>query len=103
MQDVQSYVDHNYYKNLTLEEVAPLFGYNSVYFGKVFSKEVGVTFNSYVNQKRIDEAKKLLVNEDIKIYDIADRVGYSDVDYFSRKFRSIEGMSPADYRKRNKV
>jgi len=99
MQDVQSYVDHNYFRNLTLEEVAPLFGYNNVYFGKVFSKEVGVNFNTYLNQKRIDEAKKLLESEDIKIYDIADRVGFSDVDYFSRKFRALEGMSPADYRR----
>ena len=100
MQDVQSYVDHNYFRNLTLEEVAPLFGYNSVYFGKVFSKEVGLNFNTYVNKKRIDEAKKLLESGDIKIYDIAQRVGFSDVDYFSRKFRSLEGMSPADYRKK---
>jgi two-component system response regulator YesN len=103
MQDVQSYVDHNYFRNLTLEEVAPLFGYNSVYFGKVFSKETGISFNAYVNQKRIDEAKKLLVSENIKIYDIAERVGFSDVDYFSRKFRSIEGMSPADYRRKNRI
>nr|MCR5102707.1 helix-turn-helix domain-containing protein [Butyrivibrio sp.] len=102
MEDVQAYVDHNYYKNLTLEEVAPLFGYNSVYFGKVFSKEVGVNFNTYLNQKRVDEAKKLLIDDSIKIYDIAERVGYSDVDYFSRKFKTLEGMSPADYRRNNK-
>lgn len=103
MEDAASYVDHNYFKNLTLEEVAPLFGYNNVYFGKVFSKEIGISFNTYLNKKRIEEAKKLLAGSDIKIYDIAERVGYSDVDYFGRKFRSIEGISPADYRKKAKV
>ena len=102
MQDVQAYVDHNYFRNLTLEEVAPLFGYNNVYFGKVFNKEVGVSFNTYVNKKRIEEAKKLLADSDIKIYDVAERVGFSDVDYFSRKFRTMEGMSPVDYRKKAK-
>ena len=69
----------------------------------MFSKETGIRFNAYVNQKRIDEAQKLLVSENIKIYDIAERVGFSDVDYFSRKFRSIEGMSPADYRRKNRI
>lgn len=103
MEDASSYVDHNYFKNLTLEEVAPLFGYNNVYFGKVFSKEIGVSFNTYLNKKRIEEAKKLLAGSDIKIYDIAERVGYSDVDYFGRKFRSMEGVSPADYRKKTRA
>ncbi|SER97251.1 two-component system, response regulator YesN [Butyrivibrio fibrisolvens] len=103
MEDAAAYVDHNYFKNLTLEVVAPLFGYNNVYFGKVFSKEIGVSFNTYLNKKRIEEAKKLLTSSDIKIYDIAERVGYSDVDYFGRKFRSMEGISPADYRKKAKV
>ena len=73
-----------------------------MYFGKVFSKEIGVSFNTYLNKKRIEEAKKLLTSSDIKIYDIAERVGYSDVDYFGRKFRSMEGISPADYRKKAK-
>ena len=99
MQDVLSYIDHNFQSNLTLEEVAPLFGYNSVYFGKVFSKSTGSSFNSYLNERRILQARKLLEDDDLKIYEIAARVGYSDVDYFSKKFRSQEGISPADYRR----
>ncbi len=99
MQDVLSYIDHNFQGNLTLEEVAPLFGYNSVYFGKVFSKSTGSSFNSYLNERRIIQARKLLEDDDLKIYEIAARVGYSDVDYFSKKFRSQEGISPADYRR----
>ncbi len=99
MQDVLSYVEHNFQSPLTLEEVAPLFGYNSVYFGKLFTKTTGTSFKTYINNRRIREAKELLENGDRKIYEIAQLVGYSDVDYFSKKFRAAEGMSPADYRR----
>jgi two-component system response regulator YesN len=103
MQDVLSYIDHNFQSNLTLEEVAPLFGYNSVYFGKVFSKSTGNSFNSYLNERRVEEAKKLLADDHLKIYEIATRIGYSDVDYFSKKFRSQVGLSPADFRRQLRV
>lgn len=99
MADVMSYIDHNYAQSLTLESVAPLFGYNSVYLGKVFSKMAGTNFNTYLNEKRIEEAKKLLSSSHMKIYEIATKIGYNDVDYFSKKFRAREGMSPADYRR----
>lgn len=101
--DVCDYVLHNYMNDLTLESVAPLFGYNNVYFGKVFAKEAGKSFNSYVNDVRLTEAEKLLKDTDLKIYEISARTGYNDVDYFSKKFRQVVGMSPAEYRKREKA
>ena len=48
---------------------------------------------------RIDEAKKLLANNALKVYEIADLVGYSNVDYFHKKFKKYVGTSPAEYRK----
>nr|MCR4904251.1 helix-turn-helix domain-containing protein [Butyrivibrio sp.] len=99
VEDVISYIDRNYSEALTLEEVAPLFGYNSVYFGKLFSKATNSTFNCYLNDRRIEEAKKLLEDNELKIYEIAAKTGYNDVDYFSKKFKQKEGMSPADYRR----
>lgn len=103
IEDVVSYIDHNYAQSLTLEEVAPLFGYNSVYFGKLFSKEMNISFNSYLNEKRMIEAKKLLRDSELKVYEIAARVGYNDVDYFSKKFKNSEGKSPADYRRNSRI
>jgi two-component system response regulator YesN len=103
IEDVVSYIDHNYAQSLTLEEVAPLFGYNSVYFGKLFSKEMNISFNSYLNEKRMIEAKKLLRDSELKVYEIAARVGYNDVDYFSKKFKNSEGKSPADYRRSSRI
>lgn len=99
MDEVLHYIRHNYRENLKLESIAPLFGYNSSYLGKIFSKKMGINFNTYVDQVRIEEAKKLLKQDSIKVYEIAERVGYSNVDYFHKKFKKIVGTSPAEYRK----
>lgn len=98
IEDILYYIDHNYQNSLKLETIAPLFGYNSAYLGKVFSKSVGETFNSYVDRKRIDKAKELLSGE-LKVYEIAKIVGYAHVDYFHMKFKKYTGVSPAEYRK----
>lgn len=99
MDEVLYYIHHNYRENLKLETIAPLFGYNSSYLGKVFSKRVGINFTSYVDQVRINEAKKLLEQDQFKVYEIAKQVGYSNVDYFHKKFKKYVGTSPAEYRK----
>lgn len=99
MDEVLYYIHHNYRENLKLENIAPLFGYSSSYLGKVFNKKLGVNFNSYVDQVRIDEAKKLLEQDTLKVYEIAEQVGYSNVDYFHKKFKKYVGTSPAEYRK----
>lgn len=99
MDEVLYYIHHNYRDNLKLESIAPLFGYNSSYLGKIFSKKLGINFNAYVDTVRIDEAKKLLANNALKVYEIADLVGYSNVDYFHKKFKKYVGTSPAEYRK----
>ena len=99
LDEVLHYIHHNYQENLKLETLAPLFGYNSSYLGKLFSKKLGINFNSYLDQVRITEAKKLLQDESMKVYEIAEQVGYKNVDYFHRKFKKYEGTSPAEYRK----
>lgn len=99
---IMHYIKHNYMENLKLETIAPLFGYNSSYLGKIFNKKVGVSFNSYVDSIRIEESKKLLEHESLKVYEIAERVGYQNVDYFHMKFKKHTNMSPAEYRKKMK-
>lgn len=103
LDDILHYIDHNYANNITLENIAPLFGYNSSYLGKIFSKKMGQNFNSYVDHIRIEHSKELLLNDDAKVYSIAERVGYRNVDYFHIKFKKYVGQSPAEYRKKNKL
>ena len=99
MNDILHYINHNYMDNLKLETLAPLFGYNSAYLGKIFTKKVGESFNSYLDRVRIEQSKILLEDETLKVYEIAERIGYKNVDYFHKKFKKYVGESPAEYRK----
>ena len=99
LDDILHYIEHNYADNITLENIAPLFGYNSSYLGRIFSKKMGETFNSYLARVRIEHSKQMLRQEDTKIYVIAEKVGYHNADYFHIKFKKYVGMSPAEYRK----
>ena len=99
LDDILFYIDHNFQNPIKLETIAPLFGYNSAYLGKIFSKAVGENFNSYIDHKRIDLSMQLLSENKLKVYEIAEQIGYKNVDYFHKKFRKYVGISPAEFRK----
>ncbi len=99
MDDILYYIEHNYHTNLRLETISSLFGYNSSYLGKIFNKTVGESFNTYADKVRVGKARELLEQKDLKVYEIAEKVGYKNVDYFHKKFRKYVGQSPAEYRK----
>lgn len=103
LDDILYYIDHNYQSNIKLETIAPLFGYNSAYLGKIFNKTVGESFNSYIDHMRIEHSKELLIQSTGKVYEIAEKVGYRNVDYFHKKFRKYVGESPAEFRKKNGI
>ena len=100
LDDILYYIEHNYHTNIKLESIAVLFGYNSSYLGKIFHKTVGESFNSYVDQVRVNHAIELLKENRYKVYEVAERVGYKNVDYFHKKFKKYVGESPAEYRKK---
>ena len=100
--DILYYIAHNYSQPLRLESIAPLFGYNSSYLGKLFTQKTGQNFNAWLDALRIREAEHLLSSTSMKVYEIATQVGYRNVDYFHQKFRKQNGMSPAEYRKNRK-
>lgn len=99
LESVLDYIDHNYYRNLRLESIAPLFGYTSSYLGKLFKKKFGESFNSYLDSVRIESAKTLLKENQYKVYEISEKVGYKNRDYFHKKFKKYTGTTPAEYRK----
>lgn len=103
LDDILYYIDNNYQNNIKLETIAPLFGYNSAYLGKLFTKAIGENFNSYVDHRRIEHSKKLLEQKNIKVYEVSEQVGYKNVDYFHKKFKKYVGISPAEYRKQLKL
>jgi two-component system response regulator YesN len=87
-------------ENIRLENIASLFGYNSSYLGKMFSLKLGESFNSYVDKVRIENSKELLMQKSLRIYEIAEKVGYQNTDYFYMKFKKNTGITPAEYRKK---
>lgn len=96
--DVIQYVHLHYREQVNLKKVADKFFVNAAYLGRVFQKATGVNFNQYVNQLRIAEAKKLLLQTDKLIYEIAHEVGYAESKYFIVKFTQEAGKSPLEYR-----
>ncbi|WP_044914258.1 response regulator transcription factor [Butyrivibrio sp. WCE2006] len=100
--DIISYTDRNYAQPLTLEDLASQFGYNSGYLGRLFTRTTGTGYNYYLNECRINKAKGFLAEGQYKVYEVAQLVGYNDVDYFGKKFRKHAGMTPAEFRRHMK-
>ncbi len=95
---VLRYMDQNYSKGLTLPEVAKVAHMAPSYFSMYFKKEMGENYNQFVNRMKIERAKELLQNPSVKIHEVGTLVGFEDSKYFSRKFRTITGMTPREYR-----
>ena len=93
------YIEQNYGENLKLETLAQLFGYNSAYLGKLFKSNVGECFNSYLGRVRIANAKKMLQEDNLKVYEISKRIGYTHIEYFYKMFKKHVGKNPSEYRK----
>ncbi len=99
MERVVQYIHANYNQELRLEMLANIFGYNSAYLGKVFHQYMGDNFNNYLDKIRITEAKRLLAEDEYKVYEVAEKVGYTNINYFHNKFKKYVGVSPLSYKK----
>ncbi|MNS40732.1 putative response regulatory protein [compost metagenome] len=100
-QDVKIMLDmihRNYGDNLKLETLAGVLNYNNAYLGKLFKNATGEYFNTYLDKVRIEQAKRML-QEGMKVYQVAEKVGYTNADYFHSKFKRYVGTSPSVYRK----
>jgi YesN/AraC family two-component response regulator len=101
MQKITEYLHYHYNDpELAVPHVAELFHINSNYLSKRMKKEVGVSFLEYLTELRISKAKEILDNsmQNIKIGDLAIKVGYTNQYYFSRLFKNRVGVCPVDYK-----
>lgn len=94
------YVHKNYDKKIDLNEIAKNYGLSKNHFCKIFKNQYNVSPHTFLISVRIDEAKNLLKSGKYMINEIAEKVGYEDVAYFSRIFKLKEGLSPLKYLKR---
>ena len=87
-------------EDLSLEQVACAVHTSKFYFCKIFKKETGVNFTDYLSRVRLERAKNLLLNPNLRISEIAYEVGFQSLTHFNRVFKRILGRSPTDYRVR---
>ena len=99
IRQAKQYIEENYSRSLTLEEVSEMAGFAPGYFSTLFKKETGVTFLEFLQSVRMDAAKKLLVSGNEGMNVICEKVGYADVKYFTKCFIKYTGLKPGEYRK----
>jgi len=96
----EQYVQENYSEvELSVDKICKTLAVSSAYFSTVFKRDTGKTFIEYLTDYRMEEASKLLLNDNLKTYVIAERVGYSDPNYFTYVFKRKYGLTPSKYRK----
>ncbi|MBC8062857.1 MAG: response regulator [Clostridiaceae bacterium] len=93
-----AYMKANVIKGLSLKDVSDYLYISTWYLSKLIKKETGSTFIDVLNEIRIDEAKKLLLQPQYKIYEVSSMIGFTDVTYFNKLFKSITGLKPMEYR-----
>jgi AraC-like DNA-binding protein len=99
-QNIKQYIETHYADpNLSLNHLSDHFSYHSTYLSKLFKDEFGDKFVDYVATVRVEQAKSLLLNTELTIQEIAERVGYLHSFSFSRVFKKLVGMPPGEYRK----
>ena len=86
-------------KDISLKELADMVCVSPSYFSTFFKNTTGENYKSYLIKIRLEEAIKLVMNTDLKTYQVAERVGYNNVRRFVDAFKNRYGMSPMEYRK----
>lgn len=92
------YINKYYNQKLDLQTIADELFVSTWHLSKVIKKQTGTNFVDLLNSARVENAKKLLVESNMKIYEIAEYVGYTDTAYFSKIFKKITQVTPNEYR-----
>jgi two-component system response regulator YesN len=101
IEEIQTYIIENLGKDINLRQTAAYFSYSPNYLGHIFKEETRLNFSDYVISQRLELAKKLLQNPKLKIFEVADQVGYNNLPYFNRHFKDVYGMTPGEFRRQS--
>jgi AraC-like DNA-binding protein len=94
----KQFIHEHQSEDLSLGQVAKAVNTSTFYFCKMFKKATGVNFTDYLSRVRIEKAKNLLLNPNLRISEIAYEVGFQSLTHFNRVFKKIVGQSPTEYR-----
>ena len=99
IQQIYKYLNENFSKPIGLDNVSEYVNRNPSYISRLIKQSTGKNFSKSLVERRMEEAKKLLRSSSLKISQIAEQVGYPNLQYFTRVFTSQMSMTPAEYRK----
>lgn len=103
IRNILNYAKERIECKVTLKEVAAHFAFSPNYLGHLFKEETGMNFSDFLLDLRMKRVRELLGDPSLKIYEIAERVGYKNIIYFNRQFKQSTGMSPGEYRKKHNI
>lgn len=93
------YIRASYDKNFSLDDAAAFVGVSKCYLSREFHRYTGMSFVTYVNRTRCKMAQRLLIEEQLNIYEVGSRCGFENRSYFTKTFQKCTGMLPGEYRK----
>lgn len=99
LEQVKLYLRQHFAKDITLEDVAESHGISPYYLSKLFSQQFGITFIDFLTDLRVEESKRLLMDTQKSLKEIAYDVGYANSNYFCRVFKKKSGWTPSEFRK----
>lgn len=99
LNQVFKFVEDNYTHRVLLEDAAAVSNFSEYYFTRFFKRNVGQTFLEFLNDYRLDKAKRILISTDLSITEVLTRTGFSNNKTFYRLFKKRIGMTPKQYRK----
>ncbi len=94
----KDYIQNNYKKDISLEDISREVDMSTYYFSKLFKETTGSNFIEYLTNLRIDHAKKLLLEGELSMKEICAEIGYTDPNYFSRIFKKCVGLTPTEFK-----
>ena len=97
VEQILDYINFNYHNNISLNDLSKKIFLTPNYLSILFSKEIGKTFNDYLTEFRIKKAKELLQLGNYKVYEVGEKVGYKNLDYFRKVFKEYTGKNPSDF------
>jgi AraC-like DNA-binding protein len=96
----KEFIQQHHAEDLSLGQVAKVVNTSTFYFCKLFKKHTGIHFTDYLSRIRIEKAKNLLLNPNLRISEIAYEVGFQSLTHFNRVFKKMLGQSPTEYREK---
>lgn len=98
IEQVQRYIEERFGQDISLQDLSAEVYMNTNYLCTLFKSEVGETIHQYIIRIRMEKAKELLQQSDLKIFEISEKVGYNNTSHFSQAFKKYTGISPVDFK-----